>query len=325
MLNDRCVDGGIFFPRDIPELSRDSIISMGKLRTNACIAGLYNLLSDSAITEWDLDFSVGRQPVRFRSLDRKTMLLEGWHNPEGRLSYLTKFLADRISPDSRPGFWLRVAADISVLGTGICSLLAQGAIDWAHPVDISVISGDFSAPLSGWYLQSMGFPVGKIICCCNENQAVWELIHLGQLRTEGVCTRTGTPEADILIPAGLEVMIAHYGSAQDIADFSQCLLDGGTYIPSEQIVNQLRNHLFVSVVSESRMRFTIAGIMQRCFFPISPYGALCYAGAQDYRTKRVENNLTMVFSEKSPKLDRDMVSSALGISSEALEKILNRM
>ena len=73
------------------------------------------------------------------------------------------------------------------------------------------------------------------------------------------------------------------------------------------------------------MRFTIAGIMQRCFFPISPYGALCYAGAQDYRTKRVENNLTMVFSEKSPKLDRDTVSSALGISSAALEKILNRM
>lgn len=322
MLENRCIDGGMYLPETIPELSRDAIGAMGNLRLNTRIAGLCNLFMDSPISEWDLDFSVGRRSVRFRAIDRKTVLLECWHNPEGTLSYLTRYLADLTAAGREPGYWLSVLSKITVLGAGISGLLAEKTIDWGSPVDIAAASGDFSAVLAGWYLRQMGFPIGRILCCCNENNALWELVHLGQLRTDGVCVQTETPDSDILIPAGLEHLIFYFGGIGAVANFSKSLQEGCVYIPEEEILRLLRENLFVSVVSGSRMRFTIAGVMQTCGYPMSPYGALSYAGVQDYRTKSNENHYTVILCEKSPVLDRETVAAALGISAEALEKRL---
>lgn len=325
MLEDRCIDGGLYLPRTIPTLSREWILSLGKQSLNTCIAGLCNLFSGNPLSEWDLDFSVGRRPVRYRVIDRKAVMLECWHNPEGTLSYLTRYLADRVSAGSEPGFWLRVVSKMAVLGAGVCGLLEQSSIDWEHPADIAAVSGDFSAVLGGWYLRQMGFPVGKILCCCNENNALWELIHLGQLRTDGVHVKTDTPDTDILIPAGLEQLLFHAGGVKAVAEFSRCVQEGGVYTPEEGILKRLRSDVFVSVISESRMRFTIAGVMQTGSFPLSPYDALTFAGVQDYRAKSGENNVTLLLSEKSPRWDGETIAAALGISMETLESYYRKM
>ena len=61
-------------------------------------------------------------------------------------------------------------------------------------MDISVVCGNFDLPMSAWYARAWGLPIGNIICCCNENGNLWNLIHHGQFRQDPVSVRTGTPE-----------------------------------------------------------------------------------------------------------------------------------
>ena len=165
-------------PETVPRLSGEEIRNLGKLPENGSFVRLLDMYLDLGITAWDLDFSVGRRWVRARELDRRTVLVQCWHNPEGELSYILRFLSERLGCSC--GFWAKTCVKLAVMGM-LLSRMEQ------EETDLAVLSGDFSGVLAGMYLKQMGFPVGKIICCCNENNSPWELVHLGQLRTDGVC------------------------------------------------------------------------------------------------------------------------------------------
>ena len=190
--------------------------------------------------------------------------------------------------------------------------------------DLAVLSGDFSGVLAGVYLKQMGFPVGKIICCCNENNSPWELVHLGTLRTDGVTVTTKTPEADVWLPLGLEGVLCLLGGSAAAVEYARCAYMGSDYVPGEDLLKALRRLLYVSVVSDSRMLFTISGVLQTSDRLLSPYEALTYAGIQDYRAKGGENRLCLMLSEKSPALDDLVCAQALGKKPEEVRAILRR-
>lgn len=309
-------------PEQIPKFSREEILELGRLTENAAAAKLMALYLGERISSWDLDFSVGRRWVRRKELDRKNVLLESWHNPEGEIDYLFRFLSERLGKPL--GFWGKTVVRMAAAGTMIAGMAAEKRMSWEEPAEFAVISGDFSGILAGMYLKAMGFPIGKLVCCCNENNSVWELVHLGQLRTDGICQQTLTPAADTLLPQGLEHLLCCLGGEKAALEYARCAYMGLSYAPDENLLAKLQTILFVGVVSRERLELTLTGVLKNYGCLISPYGAMAYAGAQDYRAKSGENRLCLMLSDRNPALDAQTLENLLGISHNAVRDYLNQ-
>lgn len=317
---DRSPDGGLYFPEKLPRLTRKEIEELGCQPENAAIAALLNRFGDWNVTGWDLDFSVGRRWVRLTPLERKAKLCQCWYAAEGRVDSLTEYLSGRFQIPW--GFWGKTAVRIAVLGMGLSRSLAE---DGESPaVDLAMVGGDFAGVLAGLCLKAMGFPVGKLIVCCNENNSAWELVHLGALHTDGVTVKTMTPEADLWLPLGLEGVLSFIGGPSAAVEYAKCAYLGGEFLPGEELLRALRSLLYVSVVSDSRMAFTLSGVLKNTGRLLSPYEALAYAGVQDYRAKGGENRLCVLLSEKSPQLDEEILARALKKSLPEVRAILRR-
>lgn len=286
------------------------------------MAKIWDLFFDSPITGWDLDFSVGRNWLRLHPLLQKTILAEGWHNPDGEMAYFLRFLSER--RNAPWAIWAEIAAKISILGAALAKAGAEGVLKTGEKVDIACISGDFSGVLAGVYLKRMGFPVGKLICCCNENNSVWELVHLGTMRTDCVSVPTCTPRADTVLPEGLEHLLLLFGGVRSGMEYAKASYIGQNFAPSEELLQKIQKEIYVSVVSDSRMGLTAAGVLQTSGQLVSPYDALCYAGVQDYRAKGGEYRVCLMLSERSPGLEVSTLSDALGITVEELKAYLWR-
>ena len=93
-------------------------------------------------------------------------------------------------------------------------LFENGALHPKIPIDIAVPSGNLSQLMAAWYARKMGLPVGTIVCCCNENNGLWKLLHKGELRTDLLAQHTHTPDCDETVPADLERLIYALGIRQ---------------------------------------------------------------------------------------------------------------
>ena len=308
---DRGDDGGLFVPFPMPSYSQEVLEELWTLPFTARIAQVLNSLFGTAITQWDVDFCVGRHPARLVPLPQKILLAQCWHNWEGSVSYLARVLASRLRTDSEPvvGEWTEVAVRIALLLALLGEVRGQVDISHGEKVDISFLSGEFYGPISAWYARSWGAPIGTIVCCCNENNQIWELLHRGQLRTDGITTATVTPMGDVAIPTALERLIYAAGGSGEVGRYLEALWQGGSYFPGEGILDQMTQGMAVSVVGKQRMEDTLRCVYA-CGTLLSPYDGLCHAGLLDHRTKTGSRAWALIFSERSPKLDRETVRAA---------------
>ena len=326
LLEDRGPDGGMFVPFRVPGFSAEEIDSLAQKRFNDCVAEVLNRLFGSRLTGWDVDLCVGRKPVRVSRLNNRILMGECWHNLSARFSQMVVNLTKMIcgEADAVPGKWAETGVRIAVLFGIFGELMREGIAGRQQKVDISVVSGDFSAPLSAWYAREWGLPIGNIVCCCNENGNLWDFICHGQLRTDGVAVKTVTPEGDVVVPDGLECLIHAYGGAQEVSRYVEVLRRGGTYYIEDNLLHVLRRGLYVTVSSDRRVLNTIPKVYGSQRYLLSPCSALAFAGLQDYRSRTGESRWALVLAERSPGCDTEIVADALGISREKLEKHLEQ-
>ena len=90
-----------------------------------------------------------------------------------------------------------------------------------------MVSGDFSAPISAVYARQWGAPIGEILCCCNENNEIWNLLSHGQLRTDGVSIPTILPSADVVVPSELERLVYEAGGCEEVERYLDACRRGG--------------------------------------------------------------------------------------------------
>lgn len=313
-------DGGFYLPFRMPKFSPEELHAFEEKTFNTCVAEMMNMMFGTRLSGWDVDFCVGRYPVRLTNLRHRIIMTETWHNPQWNYAWMAQSLVDHIRADADagiPGDWVRIGVRIAVL-FGIFAELKRAGIQQA--VDISVVSGDFSAPMSAWYARSWGLPIGNIICCCNENKNLWDLICHGQLRTDSVSIRTSIPEADTALPVDLERLIYDCGGVPEVEKYLEVSRRGGMYCPSDALLSRLREGLFVSVVSTQRMETTIPSVYRTHDYLLSPSTALAYAGLLDYRAKTGHTRYALVLSEKGPICDAEIVAKSLSVSTEELKK-----
>ena len=319
LLENRGPDGGLFVPLHLPKLSSEDCVRLAEIPFGKCVAEILNLFFSTKLTGWDVDFSIGRYPVRLESLAHRIHMAETWHNPDWQYLRVEKNLKALIKAETDlPGNWVSVAVRMAVLAgvLGNRELLGSG------PVDISVVSGDFTLPISAWYLREMGFPVGNIICCCNENNQFWDLLCNGQMRTDAVSHCTIVQEADITLPVDLERLISACGGIWETEGYLGCCRTGALYTVSDAMLQQLRQGLYACVISSIRVETTIPNVYKTHNYVMSPASALAYAGLLDYRAKAGITRSAIVLCDKSPVLDAEIVAKVMGIPVSELKKRL---
>lgn len=315
----RCPDGGMYLPFRTPKFSPAEIDGLADKTFNQCVADILNLLFKTKLTGWDVDFCIGRYPVRLEELRHRIIMAETWHNPDWNYERMVNNLLDHLcGGDAVPTDWAKIAIRIAIL-FGIFGELKRSGIETA---DVAVVSGDFSAPMSAWYARQWGLPIGNIICCCNENNNLWDLICHGQLRTDTLSIPTVMPEADVALPADLERLIYESGGTGEVERYLDACRRGGMYCPNDAILSKIRKDLFVSVVSSGRIETTIPSVYKTHGYLMSPYSALTYAGLLDYRAKTGETRHAIVLAERSPACDAETVAGTLGIPLQMLETYL---
>ena len=319
-------DGGFYLPFRQPVFSREETAAMGGRPFNACVAEVLNRLFGRKLTPWDVEFAVGRYPVRICSVGQRILMGECWHNPDRDIRHMACQISSLFgNPGGEPTIWTQIAVRIAIWFALIADIQGKGLLKDGDCLDISVVSGDFISPISAWYARSWGLPIGNIVCSCNENCNIWDLIHQGVLRTDGVAVATRTPEADVVVPQALEHLICGCGNSEEMGEYVEALRRGGSFFPSEQMQSRLADRLYVSVIGERRMMETIPSVFATRRYLLSPYDALAYAGLLDYRAKTGENRLSLILSEKSPGRDLDTVAAAMGTTAEELAAYLENL
>lgn len=315
----RCALGGHYLPFRHPRLSPEKMDALLEGSCGDCIAYVLNLAFGTKLTGRDVELTVGRHSIRLEPLQHRIILTECWHTPGYRFQRIEQALTSRITGDGEaPSGWMRVAVRIAVL-FGIFSDLRKEGIPEA---DISCLSGDFLMPISAWYAQHWGLPIRSIICCCNENNSLWELLVNGQMRTDAVSIPTLLPEADVTVPEQLERLIREHGGIEETQRYLDAVRKGRSYCPSDLMLTRLREGLYVSVVGSMRIGMTIPAVYKTHGKLLSRATALSYAGALDHRAKNCSAGCTLIWSEESPAAEADTIAEILDVPRAAIGDML---
>ena len=319
LTEDRCPDGGMYLPFRAPQFGHTEIDSQAPESFAQCLADVLNRLFNAKLTPWDIEFCIGKSPVRLRSLRHRIIIAEFWHNPDwsfnSTVNKLTAMLCDQ---ETAPTDWVKIAVRTAML-FGIFGELKRSGIEAA---DISLVSGDFLGPISAWYARQWGPPIDNIICCCNENNSLWELLCHGQIKTDALSIPTITPDADIIIPSDLERLIYECGGISEVNLYLSACRQGKAYCPEDSVLQRLRKGLYASVVSSHRLKTVIPSVWQTHGYLMSSYTALAYSGLLDYRAKTGATGYSLVLSEKCPLEDASVVASSLGVPVEVIQNQL---
>ena len=319
-------DGGFYIPAEISAFTADQIAGLSMKNPNQALAETLNLFFGCDLTRWDVDFAVGRYPVRLSSMVRRITIAEGWHNADWKFSRTVRDLAALVrgTRDNRlpVGDWFEIAVRIGVLFGVFGELMRDGIADAGKTVDIAVPSGNLRAVMAAWYARNLGLPIGDIIICCNENNNLWNLIRQGELRHIIALKETSTPECDHLIPEDMERLIHACGGSLEVCRFLEAVDAGKGYYPDQGTLTQLQKGIFISVVGQQRMEATIPTIYKNHGYVFGPYSALCYAGLTDYRSGTGSSSHALIISDRGALCDDRFVAGQMGISVQKLHNIL---
>lgn len=325
---DRAEDGGLFVPIHMPQYSSQEIIKLLHLSPNDVIANVLNILFGSTLTQRDIDFLAGKEIFKMREINHRITVGELWRNPEGDFSRTVRTLTEYLCADRNakgPTMWAKVAVNIAMIFAMFTKFSYKTEFDLDRKQDVVVLGENFIAPMAAWYARKMGLPIGAIICGCNDNGSVWDLLQRGQMKVDAPLIKTNTPKCDISIPEGFEWLIYETLGQDAVADFVSSCDRGGLYEISSTGYPILRQGMYAFVVGEKRLLDIIPNVYSATGYVLCPYSALTYSGLMDYRAMTGENGSALMISQWSPWHCKDVVAKAMGISVADLRERIKEM
>ncbi len=328
LCQNRADDGGLFVPVHIPQGSAQEIIKFLQLPSNDVIAKVLNVLFGSAMTGRDVEFLAGKEIFRMQEINHRITVGELWRNAEGDFSRTVRILAEHVCVDKsakEPTLWAKVAVNIAMIFAMFTELPYKTEADLKRKQDVVVLSGDFIAPMAAWYARKMGLPIGAIICCCNDNGSVWDLLQRGQMKVDSPLIMTNTPKCDVSVPEGFEWLLYETLGEDAAIEFASACDRGGLYEINPTGYPVLKQGMYASVVGEKRLLDIIPNVYSSTGYVLCPYSALTYSGLMDYRAMTGENGAALMISQWSPLHCKDVVAKAMGISVADLRDRIKKM
>lgn len=288
--SDTAADGGMYVPYRMPVFDQAQLNALLSQSFGQVVACLLNQFFGGNLSGWDVDSCVGKHPVKVVAVGNRIYAAQLWQNLDGSYAQLEKSLAGKI-----PGFpgqitsWLKIAIRISALFGVFAEMSQYGMLSDEKP-DIAVSADDFAIPMAAWYARRMGLPIGTIICSCQEKSGVWELIHLGEMKTD----------ADIKVLREVERLIFGTLGLDEAKEFGQVVSRQGTYKLLGVDAETVRNGLFCSVIGTQRSQEVIPMVFRTNAYSLSPDAAAPYAALMDYRAKIGSNQDCLLLEDSKP-------------------------
>lgn len=327
MHQDRGEDGGLYVPFRLQTVEKEWIYSLSRQSFSQTVADVLNILYSTKMSAWDIEVTVGRNPIAFHSIGHRIVVGELWHNVDGNFQRAVNGLAARLHPDGEllglPSNWVQIGVRIAMLFGLYGQLLRDEQVRPDKPLVLAVPAGNFTVPMAAWYARAMGLPVGTIVCGCNENGAPWQLLHRGALDTGGVAVETNTPDSDVALPTDLERLICEVLGQEEALRYWWTCTEGGTYVPPEASLEELRKGMFAAVVSQSRIGTIIPSVYRTHEYILDPYAAIAYGALSDFRSRTGSAGNALLWMEKSPMCSAELVSASMRISVDGLRSKLS--
>jgi len=324
----RANNGGFYIPFKMPEFQKGQLLELKNKSVSQTVAEVLNLFFKTDLCSWDVEFAIGRYPVHIHTLNHRISVAELWRNTEGTYEKLEKALSDALHADDCEGNvpeWVRIAVRIGVLLACYGEMLRMDVVQPNQSFDVATATGDMTAVMAVWYARQMGLPVNNIICGCNENSVVWNLLHLGEFSADVPAVGTSTPLADIAVPEALERLVSGTLGVDETLRYCDIVAAGGLYTPPEGMLETLRDGLYGAVVSKSRLSALIPSVYRTVDYVMGPYTALAYGALQDYRAKTGQSGPAVLLADRSPLCDSRMVGSAMDITETELSNLLREV
>lgn len=311
--SDRGPDGGLYLPFRMPTLDKEELLALREMTFHQRVAQILNLFFGAQITAWDVELCGGKNPVKLVPMSHRILVAETWHNHDLDFARFEGRLAARIcgyeDTDRKPTSWVGIAIRVAMLFAINGELLAVNATRPDTLLDIAVASGDFAAPMAVWYAREMGLPIGNIICS-HDDSSVWNLLHQGQVRTDG-----GLPE-------NLERLINATQGVEETLRYCSVCESGRLYTTRPGTLETLRRGMYATVTSQDRLTALIPSVYRMAGYIMGPQTALGYGGLQDYRARTGENRLALLMSDRSPARDCALVAASMEMTVHELQEKL---
>ncbi len=325
--NDCAADGGLFVPFQLPQWKESEIRALADMSFGETVAEILNQFFGTKFSGWDVDTAIGRNPVSLESVAKKMLAAELWHNPGWDLDHTVKTLSRKLrkeDPDAAPSDWVYIAVAVAVIFGIYGEYLRREDSVKDGQIDLAVTTGDFAMPMAAWYARKMGLPIGNILCGCNLNGGVWDLLHHGQLSTGEVAVKTLVPMADVAVPRNLERLISGALGAGETERYGQHCLAGALYEVAEADFETLHRGMFAAVISDERIRTLIHSVYRTNGYVLGPYSALAYGALMDYRARRGQTRPAILLCQRSAVADLSLVAQCMDLPQEELRRMLTR-
>lgn len=320
-------DGGLFVPFRMPKFHKEQLEALANTTPVQIVADILNLFFSCNLNAWDVELAIGRKPLRAVDIGRNLQCLELWRSSGSDVSQTVQRFSDRIRGGQKgqpPTNWMEIAVRIALLFASYGSQLVSGALRVHRLFDVAVTTGDFAMPMAAWYARQMGLPIGNIICGCNINGSIWDLLNRGEFSTGDTRTVSITPDADIVVPRNLERLISATLDMEDVQRYLLCCSKGRTYTLTEDALQKVGQGMFAAVISDTRVTSIVPGVFRTRKYVLSPYAALAYGSLQDYRAMTGHTRPALLLAERSPLRDRDLLATLLQVSENDLPALIGR-
>lgn len=292
LASDTAPDGGLYIPYVLPTLEREEIREMSNMSFSEIVANILNIFFSAKLTAWDVDFCIGKNPLKTAPVGRKIIVAELWRNPSADYSHFVKNIYTRLYSEQRnaPTSWLKIAVKIAVTFATYAELVRSGALE-SDKLDIAVLLDDMTDPLAAYYAKKMGLPIGNIVMCCDDNSGIWDLLNRGEI---------GTALLDKDRRLGLERLICEVCGKEEALRYKTAAEKSGLYILPEELTDTFCDGLHAAVIGKNRIETVVSSVYRNNNYAMDARTAICFGGLQDYRAKVGESKLTLMFSEQAP-------------------------
>ena len=152
---------------------------------------------------------------------------------------------------------------------------------------MAVVAGDLSEITAVIFAKAMGFPVNRIVCACDDDSALWDLVNKGE------CGRANTPSFT-------ELFLYKLVGGEMAEEYVAARENKKTYYFDEEKLQTIQECIYPAVVSADRAASIISGMYSSNHYMMDNSAALAYGSLQDYRSIVGINNPTLILSHKRP-------------------------
>ncbi len=214
--------------------------------------------------------------------------------------------------------WGRLLPQIVYYFSAYCDFANSGHVNYGDTVDFVVPTGNFGNILACWYANSMGLPVGKLICASNQNNVLADFFARGVYDRNRKFYTTISPSMDILVSSNLErLLYCICKNDAEVAEYMSQLSKTGSYEVSDAIKAVINEHFIGGYCSDEDTMAAINKVYTENGYLMDTHTGVAYKRLADYRRETGTATPAVVVSTASPYKFCDSVLKALGQGSNA--------